>query len=129
MTFENELRARAERTYDQRSVERLSAGITDPGLKDLTRRFASGQVPAAQILRHVEQSPAAMHRLEQRLKRYAEMPHDELAALEAQRVREISKIEAELTAMDHAASHARQSLRRRVQEQDDPPWEDQPWMR
>jgi hypothetical protein len=129
MTFENELRTRAERAYDQRSLERLSAGISDPGMKDLTRQYASGQVSAAQILQQVEQSPAAMRKLEQRLRRYAEMPHDEIAALGAQRAQEISKIEAELVAMDQAASRSRRSPRQHVADEEEPSWEDRKWKR
>ena len=44
-----ELRARAERTLRQRSLDKLSASVADPSLRTMAREFASGDLNGVNV--------------------------------------------------------------------------------
>lgn len=123
-----ELRARAERTIRQRSLDKLSANVTDPQLRSMAREFASGRMRADEFVRRMEQSAPAMRGLDRVVKHYATLSPEELAAAKAQHERNIDQVVTELTDADHAARHPTPAapVRRRVAEEDS--WENRSWL-
>jgi hypothetical protein len=127
METADELRARAERTIKQRSLEKLSASVTDPKLRTMAREFASGRLPADQFVRQMERSAPAMRGLDRCIKHYATLTPEELAAAKAQRDRDIDAMVAELTEADRVPQQPARAPRvvKRVEEES---WENQSWL-
>lgn len=128
METPEEVRARAERTLRQRSLDRLSASVTDPQLRSMARECASGRMRADEFVRRMEQSAPAMRGLDRVIKHYMTLSPEELAAAKAQHERNIDQVAAELAAVDQAARRPTPApqVRRQVAEEDS--WESKSWL-
>lgn len=127
METPEELRARAERTLRQRSLDKLSASVTDPQLRSMAREFASGRMRADEFVRQMEKSAPAMRGLDRVVKHYMTLSPEELAAAKAQHERNIDQLAVELTELDQAARRPTPvKTRRQVAEEDS--WENNSWL-
>jgi hypothetical protein len=127
MEIPEELRARAERTLRQRSLDKLSASVTDTQLRSMAREFASGRMRADEFVRRTEQSAPAMRGLDRVMKHYMTLSPEDLAAAKAQRERNIDQVTAELTAVDQAARRPAPAPQARRQVEEDS-WENKSWL-
>lgn len=128
METAEELRARAERTLRQRSLDKLSASVTDPQLRSMAREFASGRMRADEFVRRMEQSAPAMRGLDRVMKHYMTLSPDDLAAAKAQHQRNINDVAAELTEADQAAHRPTPAPRPRRQVVEEDSWENKSWL-
>jgi hypothetical protein len=128
METPEELRARAERTLRQRSLDKLSASVADPSLKAMAREFASGRMRADEFVRRMQGSAAAVRGLDRCINHYMTLTPEELAAAKAQHEQDIDKIAAELAEANRAAVRPAPAprLRRPVAEEDS--WENNSWL-
>lgn len=123
-----ELRARAERTIRQRSLDKLSASVADPNLRTMAREFATGRMRADEFVRRMERSAPAMRGLDRCIKHYLTLTPAELAAAKAQHEQNIDTVAAELAELDHGLPRPIPAprVRRPVVEEDS--WESQSWL-
>jgi hypothetical protein len=123
-----ELRARAERTLRQRSLDKLSASVADPSLRTMAREFASGKMRADEFVRRMQGSAAAVRGLDRCIKHYMTLTPEELAAAKAQHEQNIDKIAAELAEVDQAAVRPTRAPRVRRPVAEEGSWEDKSWL-
>ncbi|HEX3778726.1 MAG TPA: hypothetical protein VHX38_03600 [Pseudonocardiaceae bacterium] len=128
METPEELGVRAELTLRQRSLDKLSASVTDPQLRSMAREFASGRMRADEFVRRTEQSAPAMRGLDRVIKHYMTLSPEDLAAAKNQHQRNIDQVAAELTEVDQAARRTAPAprVRRPVGEEDS--WENKSWL-
>jgi hypothetical protein len=127
METPEELRARAERTLRQRSLDKLSASVTDPQLRSMALEFASGRMRADEFVRRMETSAPAMRGLDRVIKHYMTLSPEELAAAKAQHERNVDQLAVELIELDQAARRPTPvTTRRQVVEEDS--WENNSWL-
>ena len=124
MRHDEDVRARAEQAFQQRSLAKLADGITDPQLRTRARGVASGAISAAEFLRHMENSADAMRGFDRYLTRFMSWGPADLERIATQREQRIGEIAAELLAEQTGTRRAADV----PIEQDDPSWEDQSWL-
>jgi hypothetical protein len=123
METPEEVRARAERTLRQRSLDKLSASVADPQLRSMAREFASGRMRADEFVRRMEQSAPAMRGLDRVIKHYMTLSPEELAVGKTQYERTIDQV-----AVDQAASRPAPAPRVRRQVVEEDSWESKSWL-
>lgn len=92
-----EARRRAEREFDRRSLDRLVPAVADPRLREQARQLAAGTLSAADFVRGMHRSPAAVRGLDRYLDRYRAFDDQDLAAIQARKAARVAEIMAELT--------------------------------
>ena len=120
MRHDEQVRARAEQAFHQRSLAELAAGIADPETRTLAQRIASGSISAAEFLRHLENSAAGMRGFDRYLTRFMTLDEADLERIATHREQRIGQIATELL--------SEQTLAAVPAEEDDPSWEEQSWL-
>jgi hypothetical protein len=119
----------AERLLQRRSMEKLSAAITDPGLRAQARQLASGAIAPAEFVKYMEQSAPAMRAFDRYLKRYMSLTAEDIDRIGAERERQVREVAAELQVGGAGAVPPQPVPRgRRRREEDEPPWEEGSWL-
>ncbi len=134
MQHDEQVWARAEQTFHQRSLAKLADAVTDRQVRTQAQRIASGSISAAEFLRHLENSAAGMRGFDRYLKRLMTLSPADLDRIATQRQQQIGEIATELlseqTLVRNAGHGADQPPRADAvpPEQDDQSWEDQSWL-
>jgi len=138
MQHNEQVWARAERTFHQRSLAKLADAVTDPHIRTQAQRIASGSISAPEFLHHLENSAAGMRGFDRYLKRLMTLGPADLDRISTQRERQIAEIATELRSertlaravrdAGHGADRPPRRAKAVPPEQDDPSWEEQSWL-
>jgi hypothetical protein len=123
------LRTQAEQAFEKRSMDKLSAAITDPGLRAQAKQLASGGISPGEFVKYMERSAPAMRGFDRYLKRYMSLTAEDMDRIGAERDRQVGEVMAEL-ATGGAATEPGQPVERarRRNEEDEPSWEEGSWL-
>jgi hypothetical protein len=124
MNDPEDLRVQAERLCDERSLRKLSRGITEPAAKSVAEQFASGSVSARDVVSTMVQSAPLIRNLDRCVDRLMRLSPEEIEAMSAQRDRQVDSILAEL----RAAARPRRPPRQDDDEEEES-FENESWLR